>query len=104
MLSRIGKSRWFRYLSFFFPAAVALSVMAVVLGNTDDLAMSAWTLICLVMGISIGSLLTWQRQEGVSPDILRDSSNTSLYDKIKEEFDMAPDDDEEIAPPGAGGL
>ena len=104
MMSRIGRNKWFRWLSFFCPVAIVLCVMGIVLGNMDDLVMSSWTLVCLVLGISIGSTLTWQKQEGERPDIIPEAQNRDLYDKIREEYDMSPDDDEEIAPPGAGGL
>ena len=78
--------------------------MGIALGYTDDMVMSAWTMVCLVMGISIGSTLTWKRQENISPDIIPEAQNSDLYDKIREEYDMSSEDNEEIAPPGAGGL
>ena len=78
--------------------------MGIALGYTDDMVMSAWTMVCLVMGISIGSTLTWKKQEGLRPDIIPETQNNDLYDKIREEYDMPLDDNEEIAPPGAGGL
>lgn len=103
-MSLIGKSKWFRWLSFFTPIAVVLSIMGVLLGNVDDIAMSAWTLVCLVTGVSIGSILTWQKQNSIQPDIIPAESNTDMYDKLREEFDTTADSEDGVAPPGSGGL
>ena len=78
--------------------------MGALLGNVDDLAMSAWTLVCLITGISIGSILTWQKQNNVQPGIIPDIPNMDMYDKIREEFDTTADSEDGGAPPGGGGI
>ena len=78
--------------------------MGVLLGNIEDLAMSAWTIVCLVTGISIGSILTWQRQGNIEPDITPNPPDTALYDRLRDEFDTTVDSDDGVAPPGGGGL
>ena len=103
-LSHIGKSRWFRWLSFFTPIILVLVIMGTLLGNVDDLVMSSWTLVCLVTGISIGSVLTWQKQNNVQPDIIPAASNMDMYDKLREEFDTTADSEDGVAPPGGGGI
>lgn len=78
--------------------------MGALLGNVDDLAMSAWTLVCLITGISIGSILTWQKQNNVHPGIIPDLPNMDMYDKMREEFDTTTDPEDEVPPPGSGGI
>ena len=104
MMSLIGKSKWFRWLSFFAPVIIVLLIAGVLLGNIEDLAMSAWTLVCLVTGIAIGSTLTWQKNNDIQPDIVPQVANTEMYDKIREEFDITADSEDGVAPPGGGGL